>query len=153
MGNLEQRPAPLTTEASIKLIVPFSFHESSKGRRQGSDMFTRAAQSVMDTTITKVVSADEDNEQTCWTEYDGDNPDYFLSHVQDFLFGSHLQARSPGDNELPSDYAVSVELDNDARQSFFPTESGATHYLDTRGKTNYDFPLQITNTRLFLFRS
>lgn len=116
-------------------------------------MFTRAAQSVMDTTITKVVSADEDNEQTCWTEYDGDNPDYFLSHVQDFLFGSHLQARSPGDNELPSDYAVSVELDNDARQSFFPTESGATHYLDTRGKTNYDFPLQITNTRLFLFRS
>lgn len=151
-ADSDQKPLPLTDSSFVHLIFPFSFHEAPEGTQRASDAFAQITQSIRDTTVGEIGAADDDSGQACWRGYDGDDPDYFLSHVQDFLFRGRLQATS-GDGETTSEYTVSAELDNDARQSAFPTRMGDIRYLAERGRKHYNFPLQITNTRLYLFRS
>ena len=153
-ADSSQTPLPLADDSFVHLIFPFSFHEAPEGTQRASDAFTQITQSIRDTTVREIGAVANDSEQACWTGYDGDDPDYFLSHVRDFLFRGRLQAAS-GDGEPRSEYTVSAEFDNDARQSVFPTRMGDTRYLGRRerGGLHYDFPLQITNTRLYLFRS
>lgn len=153
-ADSSQTPLPLADGSFVHLIFPFSFHEAPEGTQRASDSFTQITQSIRDTTVSEIGAADDESEQACWTGYDGDDPDYFLSHVQDFLFRGRLQTAS-GDGKPRSEYTVSVEFDNDARQSVFPTRKGNIRYLGKRerGGMHYDFPLQITNTRLYLFRS